>query len=373
MATSDAETREALIGLIYDGPLESPAFGRLLAALRDWLDADAATILVERQRRQLPDILMNVGGTPEGVERYRNRSFRDDPFIELPPGLVRTLHEHLGPDGMARSSFVREYLVPTGYIFLLGADLVEAGGERIRIRVSRLEPRGDFEPKDKAKLAGVLPHLARALDLFLRLSRLEAEYALYAALCSRLAIGVVLVDRQGRVLEANEGARAVLAKGEVLTLVEGRLRLADERQARELAALIQANADAASGAAPAAAHALRLTRDSGRGVGLIIRPAPSAPQLGAALRGAAVVIIADPDQAVAPPRQALVELFQLTPAEAELGVLLAQGLDLDEASQVLGVAKNTARAQLRAIFAKTGVTRQSALVRLLLRSVDELV
>ena len=42
---------------------------------------------------------------------------------------------------------------------------------------------------------------------------------------------------------------------------------------------------------------------------------------------------------------------------------------LDEATAQLGVRKNTARAQLRAIFSKTGVTRQTALVRLLLASV----
>ena len=39
------------------------------------------------------------------------------------------------------------------------------------------------------------------------------------------------------------------------------------------------------------------------------------------------------------------------------------------ATAQLGVRKNTARAQLRAIFSKTGVTRQTALVRLLLASV----
>jgi len=373
MATSDLRTAETLTGLLYEGPLETPPFERFLAGLRDWLGADAASILVERQHRQLPDILLNIGGTPAGVARYRTVSFRNDPFIDLPPGAVRTLHEYLGSDGLARSRFVQDYLVPTGYTFLLGADLVEAGGERVRIRASRLTAHGDFEEADKAKLASLLPHLARALDLFLRLSRLEAECTLYAALCSRLAIGVVLVDRQGRVLEANAAARAVLAKGEVLTVVHGQLRLLDDGQGRELAALIAANADAAAGAPSPPARALRVQRAAGQGVGVIVRPAPSAPQLGAALRGTAVVIIADPDQGVAPPPQALVDLFHLTPAEAELGVLLAQGLDLDEASQALGVAKNTARAQLRAIFAKTGVTRQSALVRLLLRSVDELV
>ena len=49
--------------------------------------------------------------------------------------------------------------------------------------------------------------------------------------------------------------------------------------------------------------------------------------------------------------------------------LLAEGANLDQASAELGIARNTARAQLRSIFAKTGVSRQSMLVSLMLKSV----
>jgi DNA-binding CsgD family transcriptional regulator len=52
-----------------------------------------------------------------------------------------------------------------------------------------------------------------------------------------------------------------------------------------------------------------------------------------------------------------------------LAMLLTNGLTLDEAAAELSVSRNTARAHLRAVFAKTGVTRQSGLVRLILNSV----
>jgi len=53
--------------------------------------------------------------------------------------------------------------------------------------------------------------------------------------------------------------------------------------------------------------------------------------------------------------------------QAELA--LANGLTLDEAADGLHIRKNTARAHLRAIFSKIGVTRQTTLVRVLLSSV----
>lgn len=365
--------REGVVALAYEGAMEPQPFARFLEALRDWLAADAATILIERRSRQLPAIMLNCGGAPAGEERYRLASFRDDPFVDLALGRSTTLHEHLGFEGVAGSQFCADYLAPWGMTYVLGADLIEAGGARVRIRASRRTGRVDFSTAEKARLDDLLPDLQRAFSLFVRLTQAETERDLYAGVLTRLAVATLVVDRTGRIIDLNPAARAVLAKGGPLSERGGVLRLAgDAAASRDFAELVAANADAAlSGGEPPVPRALRIA--AGEGIGVIVRPAPAPAKLDGALTGAAVVVITDPDREVAPSPGALIQLFGLTPAEAELGVLLAQGHDLDDASQALGVAKNTARAQLRAIFAKTGVTRQSALVRLMLRSVDELI
>jgi DNA-binding CsgD family transcriptional regulator len=63
------------------------------------------------------------------------------------------------------------------------------------------------------------------------------------------------------------------------------------------------------------------------------------------------------------------QLFQLTPAETSLAIQLANGLSLEEAAEALNIRRNTARAHLRSIFSKTGVRRQTELVRIFLNSV----
>jgi DNA-binding CsgD family transcriptional regulator len=69
----------------------------------------------------------------------------------------------------------------------------------------------------------------------------------------------------------------------------------------------------------------------------------------------------------APPIEALVEVFDLSPAEARLAQKLARGRSLEEASQSLEIKLSTARSQLAAIFQKTGTRRQARLVALLSR------
>jgi DNA-binding CsgD family transcriptional regulator len=57
-------------------------------------------------------------------------------------------------------------------------------------------------------------------------------------------------------------------------------------------------------------------------------------------------------------------LFGLTPVEAGLVADLLADLPPAEISERRGVAISTVRSQLRSIFAKTGTTRQSALMNL---------
>ncbi|MBI1261897.1 MAG: alpha/beta fold hydrolase [Rhizobiales bacterium] len=73
---------------------------------------------------------------------------------------------------------------------------------------------------------------------------------------------------------------------------------------------------------------------------------------------------------IMPDRTALVrhdhvlrESLGLTPAELRLASLLKDGVSVNEAANRLGIAVNTARNQLRAIFTKLGVNRQSEMVR----------
>ena len=65
------------------------------------------------------------------------------------------------------------------------------------------------------------------------------------------------------------------------------------------------------------------------------------------------VFINEPERSYEIDTRILMSLYNLTKAEVNLAKLLAEGANLDQASAELGIARNTARAQLRSIFAKT--------------------
>jgi DNA-binding CsgD family transcriptional regulator len=61
----------------------------------------------------------------------------------------------------------------------------------------------------------------------------------------------------------------------------------------------------------------------------------------------------------------LTRAFGLTPAEARLASIIAEGRSPEHAAKALGISRGTARNQLKAIFGKTDTHRQSELVALL--------
>lgn len=84
-------------------------------------------------------------------------------------------------------------------------------------------------------------------------------------------------------------------------------------------------------------------------------------------RIAALVVVTDLDVRAKPADKVIRDAFGLTRAEASLASSLASGDELRAAGNSFGMSYETARAHLRAIFAKTHVSRQAELVALLVR------
>jgi DNA-binding CsgD family transcriptional regulator len=82
---------------------------------------------------------------------------------------------------------------------------------------------------------------------------------------------------------------------------------------------------------------------------------------------AAIAFIVDPDRRLRPRNKLLSALFGLTPAECRIALLVSDGKSLPEISGELGVSRNTLKSQIASVYAKTGVSRQSQLARMMLQ------
>ncbi|HTJ63181.1 MAG TPA: helix-turn-helix transcriptional regulator [Alphaproteobacteria bacterium] len=363
-----------LVKTVYAGPLEDPPWSSFLDAICTRLGGLAVTLILEPPASEGPGYILNAAGrVHSGWRSYRDRFFASDPFVDLPEGKPVTLSEFLPQEEFQASEFNRLFLKPTGVRYILGVDVRAESDIRARFRVSRGENAADFGAEERSICALLLPHLRQAVEIYARMSRIASEKTLYAGTLNQMAVGTIIVDDHGRILDRDPVAEGLIKDADGVSSVNGMLSLSDRTASARFHEALRKIAESERKGERALVEAIRAERPSGkRDFGLIVKPAPQPRYLDEQHIPAIVVFISDPDRHTAMAPAALAKLFGLTPAEAGFAVLLGDGLTLDEAAMELSIARNTARAHLRSIFAKTGVSRQTQLVRLIVTSLAQL-
>ncbi|WP_233575091.1 helix-turn-helix transcriptional regulator [Stagnimonas aquatica] len=370
------EDYDRLLGALYQGSLESPPWQGALQLLRDQLRSAHVTLMLRPPSSESTGVMINTGAvTQQGVESYETHFFALDPFVRLSEGQVVTAEELIGKQWL-QSTVYQEYLKPLDVRHLLGADIYTKDGIECRLRITRGHDAAPFSEADKSLVKRLLPHLKRSIQIHAQLDFLECERALFAGAVNRLLLGMVSFDQNGAIIETNPEARRILGEKDGIWLAGNNLCLDNSQESRDLQRLLR---QALSGASindegPGMVEAMAVTRPSGRAkLGVLVKAVPMGQFSESKQRPAVVVFLRDPESNAAQPSQELVRrLFGLTRMEAQLALLLTEGLTLDEAAEKMNVRRNTARTHLRSIFCKTGVTRQTMLVRLLLNSVISL-
>lgn len=367
---------DRLLGALYQGSLESPPWQGALQLLRDQLKSAHVTLMLRPPSPESTGVMINTGAvTQQGVDSYETHFFALDPFVRLSEGQVVTAEELIGKQWL-QSTVYQEYLKPLDVRHLLGADIYTKDGIECRLRITRGHDAAPFSEADKGLVKRLLPHLKRSIQIHAQLDFLECERALFAGAVNRLLLGMVSFDQNGAIIETNPEARRILGEKDGIWLAGNNLCLDNSQESRDLQRLLR---QALSGASindegPGMVEAMAVTRPSGRAkLGVLVKAVPMGQFSESKQRPAVVVFLRDPESNAAQPSQELVRrLFGLTRMEAQLALLLTEGLTLDEAAEKMNVRRNTARTHLRSIFCKTGVTRQTMLVRLLLNSVISL-
>jgi DNA-binding CsgD family transcriptional regulator/PAS domain-containing protein len=378
---------DALINALYKGPLEDtpwqsflPLFGQFMQAMAVSLvlrlpAAGDSGLILNYQRSKNGDLANTELADPSSwpISAYREHFFTLDPFIRLPPGQVVTLAELMPEQELLASDYYQHYLEPAGVFHIIGTDTSAPGGLMARLRISRGKDEAPFNEDNKAFLRQLVPHLRLAIQIHARLSDMESERNLYANAVNRLAVGTIILDEHGNILKTNELATQLLQQKDGVSESNGKLVFARHELNSEFNSLLAQVLSPAMDSKPGMAEALRVARSPGRAdLGLIIRPVPTTEWPEGQSRPTIVIFISDPEQQSDTSQQIITRLFGFTPAEAALAMQLARGLSLAQASAELNISQHTARAQLKAIFAKTGVSRQAELVRLVVKSVANL-
>jgi DNA-binding CsgD family transcriptional regulator len=370
-----------VIGAIYDLAMEPDCWQSLLNRLCEFEHGKAALLGSHNPVTHSMRIRKAVKVAPAYLRSYAERFGACDSWAQIKdgfhPGAVWAEDVEVEAEHEGNGAFYRDWLKPQGIAYLLRAVVARRDAKDpsdpavLWIAICRDSEAGPYGEVEREALQSMLPHLRRVLEIQSTVDSLRTQCRATMSTFDHLPIGVVLLDRQRRVMVMNRQAREIIKQnGGTADIIRSALRhsrgpqllpTGDGKESRISGGLVERTADASwyctMSRRPLIAIMRRLDTDGA--------------ELGAQ-EPAAALFLSDPEDEAHIDDVMVRRLYRLTPAEARLAVLLAQGHHLDEVAGILKISIHTARTHLKRTLGKTHTARQSDLVRLLLNPCTQL-
>ena len=349
---------------LVSAALDAANWKQSLQRLSDAVGAVGAVLLPPADQRALS---IGTDALAEPTERYVRegwsvRDLRDRavPFL-LRRGIAVDL-DFVSEEEIKKSDYYNEFLGPHrlrwSAIVALDCD------SQWVVSIQRSIEQGPFSPHEQKRLARLRGPLSAAATIARELGLARAEGL--ADAFDIIGSPAMVTDGLGRVIRMNSAAEAQLNSD--LRIVNRRLTATHRELTKRIEHLILGASHTGSGAQPSLNPPVAVPRIGRRP--LLVHAVPLVgDNIFAA--GRVLVIVFDLESRPVPCGMHLRRVFGLTAAEARLATRLAAGESLDSAADAVGVGKETARTQLKAVFGKTSTGRQAELVALISRLLPE--
>lgn len=351
----------AITQAALDSSCWTPAMDKIAAAAGA---VGAALIPIKTSDRPLG--LTVTADVAELMDRYIKEGWyeHDERSRGIPKLLCTGImvdQDHTSPEEMRRSPFYNDLLGRCGFRWFAGVAL-DAGEDNWCLAIQRSPKQGPFSPAEQRRLVALRAPLTSAATVARELGFVRA-LAISDAF-DMMETAALLINQNGRVVRTNKVADSKL--GDHLRIVDGHLITDDRNAASALKRLIE-RAMVNAGAGATIMPPVAIARPGRRPMAVY-----AVPMSGGVVRDVlavvrAIVVIRDLQECSMPPEAHLRNLFGLTSAEAKLATRVASGEHLDHVADEIGIAYQTARNQMQAIFAKTDTHRQAEIVALFAR------
>lgn len=362
------ESEHHIVGLIYTAATDACRWNEMLEGLRAELRASAVCWAKYNFKIQQGQILHAVGCDPQYRRRYQtgfvglNPWFQSDELYK--PGMVTYGEDMVNNQALLETMFYREWLEPQNLLHNICGTVKRVGHQVYLVVALRDKVHTRFVARHRNLLRRLLPHLDRALEINHHLWRLAIE----EDVLNSMPFAIAVVDKRGRLLLMNGPAERLLRYGDDIYTNFASLTAMQEGIMARLKALIEGAAATTAGTGTDKGGALLISRRSNQPQ-FWVSVLPLACHLRKAIgdeHEVAQLFITAPEHLSEIPAVVLTMYYGLTAAERRLTLLILQGYRQDEAAAKLNITFNTVRTHMKQIYAKTKVSRQIDLVRLLL-------
>ena len=305
----------------------------------------------------------------EYLEVYHPIDERVPRMRQQPYGRLVHVTDQYTAEELKTSCVYNEALIRTQHGNSLAMRLEGLAGSHMTWGISDPISSGGWGSSQIAMLTRLAPQIRQFVQVRQALVGAQARGATVTALLDNPRIGVVQLDRRGRILAANARACSILRDGDGVSDRDGVLQAqapADELCLARLlaAALPTSGAVAVSGSMP-------LRRASVFPPFAVFVKPVTVPQPDYGARHvAALVLIVEPGRNHRVDPGLVTKTLGLTPAESQVATWLAAGKSVREMAEVTGHTPDAIYWHLKQSYQKLSISRQADLVRVVLSVAD---
>lgn len=368
MLSSEGVEPDLLVKL-YRAATEPKHWPAFLAQLGQLTGASSIALVMLKEGDKNSAVSQTWSVQPEATEPYGEYCVAQDLRAQRgsakAPSFVRNSEALINFAELAKTEIFNRFMLRFGAVHGLFAAAENCESLWVSLSLYRGENTSSFDESELRVMNALAPHLQNAFKLHFRFAEMKVQNDSLESVLNMLGTGVFFLGRKGEILASNCIADRLIAEQDGLVATPSGLRCTHAASALRLAKLI--------GDSIAISDALGDRSGGGTLIPRNLRPPLQVrvsplliTTLGSARTPAAVVFVNDPQNEQRAPNHTLRELFGLTPAESRVALLMARGESVNRLADLIGVSRNTVRSQVKSIYAKTGVNRQTDLIRLLL-------
>jgi DNA-binding CsgD family transcriptional regulator len=363
---------DRLLQRIYAAAVQPTLWEEVLRDLSSLMDGSIMVMQAHDTLRNASLGEVTSGGDPEFQRLYDKHFGAVNVWVPgmaaLPIGTVGFPEMYLSAAELARSEFYNDFLRRFGVSTASGIALNRSPDRFLFLAGNIMAPNADaVQARMGSALQRLAPHISRAFE-FMRLAPPLDTIGSFTNALGASAVPLFALTAQARPVYVNAAGESLLAERNLLRCQDRVLVSRDPIASERIAAACR---DAAAGLLDTGAASLAVRQVGGLpAIATIVPLRRAANEIDTLLSSAfsqipVALLVVQPARDRRP--NDLAREYRLTTAEHRLAEAIAAGVSPREFAEAREVSMNTVRSQLKAVYAKTGTSRQSQLAAMFVR------
>lgn len=267
-----------------------------------------------------------------------------------------------------KSEAYSDFFKPNGAEHLLNLIPLRGADRQVSLSFRRGGCHGPYDDQEIAQLGHLAPHISQAFRLGQHLDRVAGQRHSLAAALELSHDATLVLDGTGRLVFMNARAQEIIDDRDGFGLDSGGApRASVLAESTRMAAAIHEVVRGAKDGGRSPGDILQISRISlRRPYQVLVAPLAPGGEMKLGRNDAAVLVVKDPEAEPDTNLQSLQRFYGLTATEAAFVAAFVEETSLKGAAERLSLTMSSARTYLKRVFAKTEVSSQAALMKLVL-------